>query len=319
MSQPSQAAPQGAPTPAPGGDRRLPVIGLWTGTLDMVPTTQAKELAAEIEELGFGVLWLPEVAGRDVFVHLTHLLGATRTLVGATGIANIWARDAVAMVGAAKALEEAFPRRLLLGLGVSHANLVRDLRGHDYGRPLEAMRRYLDAMDASPYTAHRPEGPVRRVLAALGPRMLRLAAERADGAHPYLVPPEHTAIARAELGEGPLLCPEQMVLLEDDADRAREIARGALAPYLGQPNYLRNLRRLGYSDDDVRNGGSDRLVDALVAHGDVDDVLARVQAHLDAGADHVCVQPLPAERRGVPAPQWRVLGPALASLVASPG
>lgn len=292
----------------------LPPVGLWTGSLDLVPTAQAKELAAELEALGYGALWLPEVAGRDVFVALTHYLSATTRLVGATGIANIWGRDAVAMSAGVKALTEAFPERVLLGLGVSHENLVEGLRGHTYERPLRAMRTYLDAMDAAPYSAQRPSTPVRRVVAALGPKMLALAAEKADGAHPYLVPPEHTATAREILGDGPLLCPEQMYVLETDATRAREVARASLGVYLAQPNYANNLRRLGYADDDLAGGGSDRLVDALVAWGTTDDVVARVNAHFDAGADHVCVQALSAERRAVPADQWRELAPAVAEL-----
>src|SRR5688572_21358577 len=164
-------------------------VGIWTGALDVVPASQAQELAAEIEELGYGAVWLPEVAGRDVFVHLALLLSSTTKLVGATGIANIWGRDAVTMTGAAKGLAEAFPERALVGLGVSHQNLVEGLRGHNYDKPLSAMRTYLEKMDSSPYIAMRPTTPMRRVLAALGPKMLELAAEKADGAHPYFVPP----------------------------------------------------------------------------------------------------------------------------------
>jgi probable F420-dependent oxidoreductase len=274
-------------------------------------------LAAEIEALGYGAIWLPEVAGRDVFVELTHILLATEHLIGATGIANIFARDAVTMTGAAKGLTEAFPERMLLGLGVSHRNLVQDLRGHTWERPLASMSAYLDAMDASPFTSYRPTTPVRRVLGALGPKMLALAAEKTDGACPYLVPPEHTASARATLGPEPLLCPDQMYLLETDPVRAREVARARLASYLGQPNYLRSLRGYGYGNDDFDAGGSDRLVDALVVWGTVDDVLARVRAHFDAGADHVCVQPLGAESRSVPAEQWRELAPGLRELAAN--
>jgi probable F420-dependent oxidoreductase len=293
----------------------LAPIGLWTGALDFVPTARMKELAAELEELGYGAIWIPEVAGRDVFVALTHILSATTRLVGATGIANIWGRDAVAMSGGVRALTEAFPDRVLLGLGVSHQNLVEGLRGHDYRRPLEAMSRYLDAMEAAPYTGERPSTPVRRVIAALGPKMLRLAADKADGAHPYLVPVEHTAQAREVLGPEPLLCPEQMFVLDSDADAARTTARRTLAVYLAQPNYARNLLRLGFTDDDFAADGSDRLVDALVAWGDVDALVKRVREHLDAGADHVCVQALSNDRRGVPVEAWREAAPALRELV----
>ena len=293
---------------------RLSTVGVWTGALDVVPAGRARELAAELEELGYGAVWIPEVAGRDVFVHLALLLSATSRLVGATGIANIWGRDAVTMVGAAKGLAEAFPERALIGLGVSHKNLVEGLRGHDYDKPLSAMRTYLERMDASPYTALRPTTPMRRVLAALGPKMLQLASERTDGAHPYFVPPEHTATARQTLGAGPLLCPEQAVLLETDPAAAREIGRRHTAIYVAQPNYANNLRRLGFTEEDLEGGGSDRLVDAIVAWGSAEDVVARVQAHLDAGADHVSVQALTASFRDVPDAQWRELAPALVGL-----
>jgi probable F420-dependent oxidoreductase len=295
----------------------LPRLGLWTGSLDVAPLAVACERAAEIEELGYGVLWVPEVAGRDVFVGLGAMLRSTRRLVGATGVASIWARDAVTMTGGVKALTEAFPERMVLGLGVSHHTLVEDLRGHEYRRPLDAMRRYLDAMDASPYTALRPATPVRRVLAALGPRMLALAEERADGALTYFVTPEHTAAAREVLDVG-LLCVEQAVLREADPSRARDLGRMHTEVYVGLPNYQDNLRRLGFSEEDFAGGGSDRLVDAIVAWGDDAAIESRVRAHFDAGADHVCVQPLPAERRGVPAEQWEALAPMLREVAARP-
>jgi probable F420-dependent oxidoreductase len=292
-------------------------VGIWTGNLDFLSTAEMKDAAAELEELGYDAIWVPEVAGRDVFVALTHLLSATQRLVGATGIANIWGRDAVAMACGVRAVTEAFPDRVLLGLGVSHQNLVEGLRGHHYRKPLEAMSSYLDAMEAAPYSAQRPSTPVRRVIAALGPKMLALAGEKADGAHPYLVPVEHTAQARDVLGPGPLLCPEQMFVLEQDPSTARAIARRHLAVYLGQPNYARNLMRLGFTDEDFTDDASDRLVDALVAWGDVDAVVDRVRAHLDAGADHVCVQALVSEKRGVPFDQWREAAPALRELAQS--
>jgi probable F420-dependent oxidoreductase len=292
----------------------LAPIGVWTGALDAVPAAQAVELAAELESLGYGAVWLPEVAGRDVMAHLAMLLGGTTRLVGATGIASIWARDAVTMTGGVKGLTEAFPERVLLGLGVSHHTLVRDLRGHDYQRPLAAMREYLDAMDRSPYTAFRPTTPVRRVLAALGPKMLALAAEKTDGAHNYLVPPEHTAAAREVLGAAPLLCTEQAVLLETDPTAAREIGRAHTAIYVRLPNYQNNLLRHGFTPEDFIDGGSDRLVDAIVAWGDEATILARVKAHFDAGANHVCVQALTRGPREVPTEQWRRLAPALLSL-----
>jgi probable F420-dependent oxidoreductase len=297
-------------------DWDLPRIGLWTGALDSVGMSQAQELAAEIEALGYGALWIPEVAGRDVMLSLGLLLSATEHLVGATGIASIYARDAVTMTGGVKGLTEAFPDRVLLGLGVSHEPLVAGLRGHDYSRPLAAMRAYLEAMDASPYTAVRPGTPVRRVLAALGPKMLALSAASADGAHTYFVTPEHTAAARPIVGDA-LLCVEQAVLVETDPARAREIGRAHLKVYVPLPNYQNNLRRLGFDDDDFAAPYSDRLVDAIVAWGSESDIVKRVTAHFDAGADHVCVQTLSAKPRDVPLDQWRVLGPALAELSAA--
>jgi probable F420-dependent oxidoreductase len=300
--------------PAAPDPLALSSVGIWTGALDVVPAAEARELAVELEELGYAAVWLPEVAGRDVFVHLALLLASTTKLVAATGIANIWGRDAVTMTGAAKGLAEAFPERALIGLGVSHQNLVEGLRGHNYDKPLSAMRAYLEKMDASPYIAMRPTTPMRRVLAALGPKMLQLAAEKTDGAHPYFVTTEHTKFARDTMGEGPLLCPEQAVLLETDADKARAIARKHTMVYCAQPNYVNNLKRMGFTDEDVADGGSDKLVDAIVAWGSIDDVVARVQEHFDAGADHVCVQALTDHPREVPTGQWRDLAPALTGL-----
>lgn len=296
---------------ADGPDWTPPRLGLWTAALDAAPITEAQELAAELEELGYGAIWLPEVAGRDVFFSLGMLLTATHELVGATGIATIWGRDPVTMTGGVKALTEAFPERMLLGLGVSHHTLVEGVRGHTYARPLAAMRAYLAAMDAAPYTARRPTTPVRRVLAALGPRMLALAAEASLGAHTYFVPPEHTAGARQALGPA-LLCVEQAVLLEPDPAKARATARAYAEVYLGLPNYRNNLLRLGWEEADLDGGGSDRLIDAIVAWGDREAVARRVRAQFDAGADHVCIQALPSGRGDVPVQQWRALAPVLA-------
>ena len=210
-------------------------------------------------------------------------------MVVATGIANIYARDAAAMISGARTLAEAYPGRFVLGIGVSHAPSVA-LRGGTYGRPIEAMTAYLDAMDAAAWSG--PALPDRPpvLLAALGPRMLELAAERADGAHPYFVPVEHTRIARERLGREPVLAVEVTAVLDADPGRARETARAFAGRYLGTVNYANNLRRLGWSDEDIAGGGSDRLLDAVVVQGDAGAVAGRVRAHLDAGADHVCVQ-----------------------------
>lgn len=286
--------------------------GIWTFNLDLVPPTRSQELAAELEELGYGAIWIPEAVGREAFTNAAILLAGTRRITVATGIASIWGRDAMTMAAAHKTLSSWFPGRFLLGMGVSHAGAVEGLHGHRYERPYQRMVEYLDAMDAALFLASEPPEPPRRVLAALGPKMLRLAAERAAGAHPYLVTPEHTATARSVLGDGPLLAPEQAVALTTDADEARTLGRQHLAIYLDLPNYANNWRRLGFDDDDLRDGGSDRLVDALVAWGDVEDIAARVQAHRDAGADHVCIQAL-GDLRDVPLETWRELAPALVS------
>jgi probable F420-dependent oxidoreductase len=288
-------------------------VGIWTGVLDAVPSTEARRLAGVIEGAGFRTLWIPETIGRDPFVTATLLLSATSTLRVATGIANIYARDAVTMANTQRSLEEAFPGRFLLGLGVSHHHLVEGVRHHDYSKPYSTMVQYLDDMDRALFMAVGPQERPPTVLAALGPKMLALAADRASGAHPYFVTVEHTAIAREALGPDRLLAPEQMVVLENDPARAREQARGGMAIYLRAPNYLNNLRRLGFTDDDFADGGSDRLVDAIVAWGTIDDVLARVDAHHDAGADHVCVQVLGTNLLEVPEQAWRDLGAAVAA------
>jgi probable F420-dependent oxidoreductase len=286
-------------------------VGIWTFALDLQPAARAREVAAELEELGYGAIWIPDAVGRDPLVHAALLLGGTNRIAVGTGIAQIYGRDPMTMTGGWKTITEAFPGRFVLGLGVSHQPMVEGLRGQTYGPPLTAMREYLERMDNAMYVASEPTELPRRVLAALGPKMLALAAERADGAHPYNVPPEHTARAREILGPEKLLAPEQAVLLETDPVEARRIARGHLAIYLDLPNYMNNLRRFGITDDDISDGGSDHLVDTLVAWGDVDAVRARVQAHLDAGADHVAVQVLTPERGSLPLDEWRTLAPVL--------
>jgi probable F420-dependent oxidoreductase len=285
-------------------------IGIWTGVLDAVPSTESRRLAALIEELGFPTLWIPETLGRDPFITATLLLGATSTLKIATGIANIYARDAVTMANTQRSLEEAFPGRFLLGLGVSHHHLVERFRQHDYSKPYSKMVEYLDHMDNALFIAVGPAERPPTVLAALGPKMLRLAAEKTAGAHPYFVPVEHTAQAREILGPDPILAPEQMVVLETDRTRALEIARGGMAIYLRAPNYTNNLKRLGFTDDDFADGGSDRLADAIVAMGDVGAIRDRVDAHFAAGASHVCVQVLSPTLTDVPEAAWRDLAAA---------
>lgn len=268
---------------------KLGELGVWAG-LDAMAAGDALAFARRLEKRGYATLWTPESRGRNVLVNAAWLLAGTSSLIVATGIANIYARDAVAMANAQRGLNEQSGNRFLLGLGVSHRPLVSDMRGHVYGRPVATMRSYLEAMRAAPYQAPPPSQPPRTVLAALGPRMLALAAEMTDGAHPYCVTPEHTAQARRILGPGKLLCPELMVLLETDAAKARAGARTALATYLQLENYANNWRRLGFTDDDLAGGGSNRFVDANVAWGDEGAIRERIQLFWDAGADHVCIQ-----------------------------
>jgi len=264
--------------------------GVWAAT-DGMPLDDAVAFAQHVEALGYGTLWLPETMGRDPFVHIAHLAGSTDRLVLATGIANIHHRHPGAMLQAANAMGELSGGRFVLGLGVSHKPLVEGLRNLDYGQPVATMRSYLDAMDASPYMSPAPPSAVPRLLGALGPKMLELATSRADGAHPYWTTPEHTAAAREILGPDKLLCVEQKVVLTTDAAAARATAAGALALYTDLPNYRNNWLRLGFTDEEISER-ADRFVDALVAWGEPDTVAAHLQRHLDAGADHVCIQPL---------------------------
>jgi probable F420-dependent oxidoreductase len=275
----------------PALKRRLGEVGVWTGQLAKASAAAARDAAQAIEELGYGSLWLNESAGgKDPFTHSALLLAATKRLVLATGIASIWARDATTATAAAGTLAEGWPGRFVLGLGVSHAPLV-SARGHQYGKPLATMRSYLDDMDAAPYDAPLPERPA-RLLAALRGKMLELARDRGDGTHTYFVTPEHTAWARRILGPDKLLIPEQAVLVEPEPERARRTARAYVAVYLTLPNYLNSLRDAGWTDADFADGGTDRLVDAIVAWGDAQAIASRVRAHHDSGADHVCIQPL---------------------------
>jgi probable F420-dependent oxidoreductase len=288
--QRGQTAASGAPR-RPVAETGPGRLGVWT-FLDLLGADASVEFARRIEGWGYSALWLPEAVGRDPFALHAVLARATTRLVLATGIANIYARDAMAMRAARETLSELSQGRFLLGLGVSHAPMVAGLRGHEYGPPVASMRGYLEALEKSVYQGPQPPAATPVVLAALRPRMLALAAECARGAHPYNVTPEHTRRAREILGRGPWLCPEQKVLLETDAAQARRVARKNLAIYLGLPNYRENLRWLGFGEADFADGGSDRLVDALVAWGDEQAIAARIRAHFEAGADHVCIQAL---------------------------
>lgn len=286
-------------------------VGIWTAQLDLQPASRAREVAAELDDLGYGALWLPEAVGREVISHAAVLLGATRRLVVATGVANIYNRTPAAAANAQRLLADDSGGRFLLGLGVSHGPMVEGMLGQSWDRPLAYMRDYLDAIDGAFTVSPPPAEDPPRVLAALGPRMLELAASRSWGALTYFVPVEHTPFARQHLGDGPMLLVEQAAVLSTDADRARAAGRKHMQIYLTLPNYVNNLRRLGWGDDDLADGGSDALVDALVAWGDVDVIAARVAAHREAGADHVCVQVVDTDVTALPLEAWRSLAPAL--------
>lgn len=291
--------------------RQLGRIGVWLGALSAAPWAAAREAARRIEAVGFGALWINEsLARKEPLAHAGLILGVTERITVATGIANIWTRDPTAARNGAFALAEAHPGRFTLGLGVSHQPLV-DSRGHYYAKPLTAMRAYLDGLDAIAWDGPPPPAPVPRLLGALRARMLELARDRAAGAHPYLTPVEHTARAREILGPDRVLAPEVAVVLEADPRRARERARAFLTPYLGLPNYTNNLRDFGYGDNDLADGGSDGLIDALVGWGDEGAIADRVRAHLDAGANHVCLQPVGTDLEGAVAELERLAAAVL--------
>lgn len=281
-------------------------VGIWSGGLRYGDAAASADASAELEALGYSAVWIPDVGG-DVFGAVDNLLGATTNAIVATGILNLWMHDAEETASRYHELTQAHGDRFLVGIGVSHQPLIDPAEAGRYRQPLARTREYLDALDGTPT----PVPANARVLAALGPKMLELARTRAGGAHPYLVTPEHTAIARDALAKGPLVAPEQAVVLETDATKARAVARLHLAGYLALPNYANNWRRLGYTDDDIADGGSDRLVDALVAWGDEAAIAVRVQQHRDAGANHVCIQALTDNPIALPLDEWRRLAPAL--------
>ena len=279
-------------------------LGVWTW-LDGFSGEEVAGFAQRIEAMGYSALWIPEAVGRDPFALIGFLAARTERLILATGIANIYARDAMAMKATWKTLSELAPGRFLLGLGVSHHHLVSGQRGHEYAKPLTTMRNYLEAMDKALFMAREPEQDAPIVIGALRDKMLGLSASAAQGAHPYLVTPAHTARAREVMGTDALLCPEQMVLAETDAAKAREIGRQNLKMYIRLPNYQNNLKQFGFTDADFADGGSDHLVDSIVVWGEPEKLADHIRAHLDAGADHVCIQPFRAD--GVPGPDEALL------------
>jgi probable F420-dependent oxidoreductase len=275
-------------------------VGMWF-FLDAMAAPDTVAFARKVEKVGYKALWIPEAIGREPFAHSAHLLANTDRLVLATGIANIWARDAITMGAASKTVAEASGGRFVLGIGVSHKPLVSNLRGHNYDKPYSFMKEYLPKMKGALYAAPAPTDPVPVVLAALHPKMIALCAEQADGTHTYFVPPEHTAKVRAQIGPKPWICAAQAVILESDATKARTAARAYMKTYVPRlPNYTLNLKNLGWKDSEFENGCSDALVDAIVAWGSEDKIRDRINAHLKAGATHVCILPLRSDSAPLP-------------------
>jgi len=293
-------------------DAALGRVGIWTASLDAVAPAAGGQIAAELEAQGWGTLWFGEAYGREAFTQAGLLLAATRRMRVATGIANIWARDAVAANAAARTLAAAYGGRFVLGLGVSHRPLVERVRGGSYANPVSAMRNYLTAMAGATFyaaEAGEPGPPV--VIAALGPRMLQVSRELADGSHPYLVTPAQTAAVRSALGPDKIVAVELGAVLTSDRETALRRAHAHLDIYTGLPNYRNNWLRGGFDETDLIRGGSDRLAEALIAWGDEAAIRRRVREHLDAGADHVCVQVLMETPFELPTEPWRELAPAL--------
>ncbi|MBU6515951.1 MAG: TIGR03620 family F420-dependent LLM class oxidoreductase [Acidobacteriota bacterium] len=285
-------------------------IGIWTSAHELLAPTPSDGVAADVEALGFSALWFPESWGRESLTSATLLLAATSSLTVATGITNIWGRDAVATVNAARTLNAAFDDRFVLGLGVSHQPLVERLRGHEYHSPLVNMREYLNAMDRAPMHAYEGSHPYARVIAALGPRMLELGSELAHGVHTYLVNVEHTLMARSLVADT-FLGVEQAVVVGQGREEFLKRAHAHLEFYTGLENYRANWRRMGFGPDDFVRGGSERLCDAMVVHGDVSDIGERVHEHFSAGADHVCLQVLGPDPATPPRDDWRLVSQGL--------
>jgi probable F420-dependent oxidoreductase len=268
--------------------RLLGRVGVWTFAFDAVPAETVRGAAAEIDDMGYPALWVPEGGrSREIFAHLSLLLSATERITVCSGIANATARHPEAMAGGARTLADAFGDRVVLGIGIGH-QYTAGRRGQEWTDPVGRMESYLDVMDEAPMGPE-PAAPVRRLVAALGPRMLDVAATRALGAHTYFVPVDHTARARTALGPEPVLAVEQTMVCSTDRSSARALARTWAGGYLELPNYANNWKRLGFGDD-IAGGGSDRLIDAGIAWGSVPTLASRVREHLDAGADHVCSQ-----------------------------
>ncbi|MEU8301118.1 TIGR03620 family F420-dependent LLM class oxidoreductase [Micromonospora sp. NPDC048909] len=289
--------------------RSLGTVGIWSMELRGAARPEVREAAAELDQLGFPALWIPGLDGRGALDDVQHLLIAAPRATVALGVLSMWDQDPDRLGDRWSALDAAYGPRALLGLGVSNAHSAANA-GQVYGRPTVSMSRFLDGLDAAP----RPIPANRRLLGALGPKMADLATARTSGWHPFLVTPEYSAVQRARVGEAPLIAPHLAVVLDRDPTRARAAARAGVGMFIGFPAYRSNLARLGFGEEDLIPGGSDRLIDALVAWGDLDDVAERIQAHLDAGADHVTLhvlRPDADDGADLPRRQWRELATLL--------
>lgn len=291
----------------------LGIIGAWTYHPYVVNTEQAIGQVKRLEELGVQTCWIPEGPGRDALTFAAILLAETERLCVATGIANVWLRDPETMVAGQRTLWDRFPQRFLLGLGISHQPIAAS-QGHKYEKPVTRMSQYLDSMAKTPWLGYPLSSTPPSVLAALGDKMLGLSKNKTHGAHPYLVPVEHTQHARSILGDKVLLAPEQAVIIGKDKNALVDVARAHLARYLVLPNYTNNLKNLGFTEKDFDAGGSDHLVNSLYALGSIDLVVDRVHQHLSAGADHVAVQLLDLDLMAFPEKSWGQLAPALMEL-----
>ena len=265
-------------------------LGVWY-FFDGMSSADAAAAAQRIESLGYGTLWIPETVGKSPVALSSWLLANTTKLNLATGIINIYHREPGVTMAAQKTLAEQSDGRFLLSMGVSHRPMVEGVRGLEYGPPVATMRRYLEAIGQSPYTGFPPAEEPPTLIAALGPKMLELAATACNGAHPYFSSPEHTSMARDIMGSDPWLCVEQKIIFEADAEKARALARPVAKIYQGLPNYRNNWLRMGLSEDDI-NDLSDKFIDTTFAWGTIDQIKGRIAEHMDAGASHVCVQPV---------------------------
>ncbi|TQJ25666.1 putative F420-dependent oxidoreductase [Micromonospora sp. A202] len=294
----------------------LPAVGLWSMELRGAADPVIRDAATELDDQGFRALWVPGLDGGGAVNDIGHLLGAAPHATIALGVLAIWGQDPAALGDRLAALDAAHGPRTVFGFGVSNAHSAAQA-GQDYGRPVESMNRWLDSLDAAP----RPVPVERRILGALGPRMADLAADRTAGWHPFMVTPDYSAVQRERVGAQPLIAPHLAVVLEKNPERARAAARAGIGMFIGFPTYRANLARLGFTDDDLVPGGSDRLIDALVAWGDLDAVASRIREHLDAGANHVALHVLRPDDPGRPAlplPQWRDLAALLPTFTPTP-